>query len=97
MRNLPFQGFEVDAKVDMRAARSLLGNRIALKGNLGTTFLLQRAPEEITAACRSILDSARAGTGMVLSPGCGVPRMTPLENLRAMVRASEEHAASIRG
>lgn len=92
MRNLPFQGFEVDAKVDMNVARRLLGRSIALKGNLDTTFLLQRTPNEISAECRRIL-SAGPATGVVLSPGCGVPRMTPLTNLRAMVRASEEHAA----
>jgi len=95
MRDLPFQGFEVDAKVDMSAARRALGGRIALKGNLDTTFLLQRSPGEITAACRRILAEGEFRTGVVLSPGCGVPRMTPLENLRAMMRASEEHAASL--
>jgi len=97
MRNLPFQGFEVDAKVDMSAARGLLGDRIALKGNLDTTFLLQREPEEVSAACRHILETGPFTTGVVLSPGCGVPRMTPLANLRAMVRAAEDHSARVRG
>lgn len=97
MRDLPFQGFEVDAKVDMSTARGALGPGIALKGNLDTTFLLQRTPAEVEAACRRILEDGRIRTGAVLSPGCGVPRMTPLENLRAMVRASEKHAASIKG
>ncbi len=94
MRSLPFQGFEVDAMVDMRTARGLLGEKIALKGNLDTTFLLQRPPEEISAACRRILDGFT--TGVVLSPGCGVPRMTKLENLQAMVRAAEGNAAQFR-
>jgi uroporphyrinogen decarboxylase len=97
MRDLPFQGFEVDAKVDMSAARGALGPGIALKGNLDTTFLLQRTPAEVEAACRGILDDGRIRTGAILSPGCGVPRMTPLENLRAMVRASEAHASASRG
>jgi uroporphyrinogen decarboxylase len=97
MRDLPFQGFEVDAKVQMSTARRALGPAIALKGNLDTTFLLQRTPDEVQSACRRILDDGRIRTGAILSPGCGVPRMTPLENLRAMVRASEEHSASIRG
>ena len=92
MRNLPFQGFEVDAKVDMSVARGFLGDRIALKGNLDTTFLLQRSPDEVYAACRRILETGPA-SGVILSPGCGVPRMTPLANLRAMVRAAEDHAA----
>lgn len=92
LRDLPFQGFEVDAKVDMRRARDLLGDRIALKGNLDTTFLLQRSAGEILRACRRILREGGFRTGVVLSPGCGVPRMTPLANLRAMVQACEEHA-----
>jgi len=92
MRNLPFQGFEVDAKVDMSVARGFLGDRIALKGNLDTTFLLQRSPDEVYAACRRILETGPT-SGVILSPGCGVPRMTPLANLRAMVRAAEDHAA----
>jgi uroporphyrinogen decarboxylase len=89
LRELPIQGFEVDAKVEMTRARELLGGRIALKGNLDTTFLLQRSPEEVTRACRRILEDGGFETGVILSPGCGVPRMTPLENLRAMVRACE--------
>lgn len=92
MRALPFQGFEVDAKVELCAARRLLGDRIALKGNLDTTFLLQRASGEVYTACRQLLEAAPP-TGLILSPGCGVPRKTPLENLRAMVRAAEDHAA----
>jgi MtaA/CmuA family methyltransferase len=90
LRDLPIQGFEVDAKVEMGSARRLLGERIALKGNLDTTFLLRRSPEEVYAACQEILASGRFRTGVILSPGCGVPRMTPLANLRAMVRACED-------
>jgi uroporphyrinogen decarboxylase len=90
LRDLPIQGFEVDAKVPMVTARRLLGERIALKGNLDTTFLLQRKPEEVYAACREILRSGDFRTGVILSPGCAVPRMTPLANLRAMVRACED-------
>jgi uroporphyrinogen-III decarboxylase len=95
MRDLPFQGFEVDAKVDLGLARRLLGERIALKGNLDTTFLLRRSAEEVRGESLRILRQAPPG-GVVFSPGCGVPRMTPLANLRAMVQASEEHAGSSR-
>jgi uroporphyrinogen decarboxylase len=37
---LAIDGFEVDAKVPLSTARKLIGNRIALKGNIDTTFLL---------------------------------------------------------
>jgi len=91
MRDLPFEGFEVDAKVDLATARRLLGERIALKGNLDTTFLLQQPAEQVRRESLRILRAAPS-TGVVFSPGCGVPRMTPLSNLRAMVQAAEEHA-----
>jgi uroporphyrinogen decarboxylase len=94
LKGLPFQGFEVDAKVPMALARKLLGGGICLKGNLDTTFLLQASPARVTAACREILGEDGMDRGLILSPGCGVPRMTPLANLRAMVRACEEHAAA---
>jgi len=93
LRELPFQGFEVDAKVDLGTARRLLGSRIALKGNLDTTFLLQRTSGEVYDACRQMLAQGDFSTGLVLSPGCGVPRYTPIENLKAMVRACQDHGA----
>ena len=92
MRGLPFQGFEVDAKVPLREARRLLGDRVALKGNLDTTFLLRQSADVVRRESARILHDAPSH-GVVFSPGCGVPRMTPLENLRAMVHAAEEHAA----
>ena len=91
LRPLDIQGFEVDAKVDMVTARRLLGPEIALKGNLDTTFLLQRSPQEVYEATQAILRSGDFRTGIIMSPGCGVPRMTPLENLRAMTRACEQY------
>jgi uroporphyrinogen decarboxylase len=93
MPDLPFQGFEVDAKVDLKDARRLLGDRIALKGNLDTTFLLQKSADQVRRESLRILRDGPA-RGVVFSPGCGAPRMTPLANLRAMVQAAEDHAHS---
>jgi len=91
LRPLNIQGFEVDAKVPMVTARRLLGDRIALKGNLDTTFLLKQSPDEIYAETQAILRSGDFKTGVIMSPGCGVPRMTSLENLRAIVKACEDY------
>lgn len=91
LRPLNFQGFEVDAKVEMVTARRLLGDRVAIKGNLDTTFLLKQSPDEVYEATQQILRSGNFKTGIIMSPGCGVPRMTPLNNLRAMVQACEDY------
>lgn len=90
VRELNIQGFEVDALVDIVQARRLIGPRIALKGNLDTTFLLTQTPSAIYQATLGIIGAHRTTTGLVVSPGCGVPRMTPLENLQAMARACQE-------
>ena len=91
LKGLNIQGFEVDAKVKMATARKLLGDRIAIKGNLDTTFLLMESPEAVYKATRDILKSGNFKTGMVMSPGCGVAKMTPVENLKAITRACRDY------
>lgn len=91
LRDLDFQGFEVDAKVDLCESRSLLGTK-CLKGNMDTTFLLTESAENVYNATLGMLEKASMKTGIVVSPGCGVARMTPLENLRAMMRACENYS-----
>ena len=92
LSNLDIQGFEVDAKVEMKIARELLGEKIALKGNLDTTFLLMEDKQSVYDATMEILSSGPFKTGIVMSPGCGVARMTPLEYLRAIGRACEDYS-----
>lgn len=86
-----FQGFEVDATVPMPLARRLLGEKIAIKGNLDTTFLLRETPETVYKATQDIIRGSGFKTGLIISPGCGVPRMTRLENLVAMQKACEDY------
>ena len=90
LKDVNFQGFEVDAKVPMPLARELLGDKIALKGNLDTTFLLQKTPDEVYEATLEILRTGGFKTGIIMSPGCGVPKNTSLENLQAMQRACRD-------
>ena len=94
LEDLPIQGFEVDALVDIAEARSLLGPRMALKGNVDTTFLLTESPEAVYRATQDVIRAHGSTGGLVVSPGCGVARMTPLENLRAMVSACREWCES---
>jgi len=91
LKELPMDGFEVDALVDMKTARRLIGNRIALKGNIDTSFLLQANKSEVYNASLNLLKSGSFSSGIILSPGCGVPKMTPMENLAAMVHASIDY------
>ncbi len=89
---LPIQGFEVDARTDIAEARRLIGSDITLKGNLDTSLLLQESPEAAYNTTQEIIKAHGSTDRLIVSPGCGVPRMTPLENLQAMVQACREIA-----
>ncbi|MCY2925741.1 MAG: uroporphyrinogen decarboxylase family protein [Planctomycetota bacterium] len=90
---LPIDGFEVDALVDIALARRLLGDRITLKGNLPTTFLLRETPEAVYAATVALLRRRGSSHRLIVSAGCGVPRATPLANLLAISRACKDSGA----
>ena len=50
-----------------------------------------KSPEAVYNATHEILRSGNFKTGIIMSPGCGVARITPLENLKAMVKACEDY------
>lgn len=78
---------EIDSPVDIGAARSLYGDKVAFMGNIEpSAILLQGSPESVTAACEACLRAADpCNGGFILGSGCEVPPRTPLENMRAMV------------
>ncbi len=91
LKGLPMDGFEVDALTDINTAREILGEGVALKGNLDTSYILQAGEEEVYKTSMDLLKNGAFSTGLILSPGCGVPKMTPEANLAAMVRASKDY------
>lgn len=91
LAGLAIDGFEVDAKVPLATARRLIGGKIALKGNLDTTLLLRGSEAEVAGESSRILREYGGASGLVFSPGCGVPRKTPAGNLSAMAAACRNH------
>jgi MtaA/CmuA family methyltransferase len=76
---------EVDHKVDLALARRIVGDRASVIGNVDpVTVLLQGTPEQVRATSARCLEEGSGGN-YILGSGCVVPRITPLENLRAMV------------
>jgi uroporphyrinogen decarboxylase len=79
----------LDYKVDLKKARALIGNRIALAGNINPVEVIrQGSPEEVFRAGRQCIADAGKGGGYLLMPGCDIPPSTPVENVRAMVAAA---------
>jgi uroporphyrinogen decarboxylase len=74
----------LDWTVDIGKARSRVGDRVALQGNLDPAVLLS-APEVIRREAGKILAGFGYGNGHVFNLGHGVSQFTPPEHIAALV------------
>jgi len=80
---------EIDHKVDLAYAKRTIGDQTCLLGNLDpVSTLLQGSPHKVRQASEKCIADAAQGGGYMLGSGCMVPRYTPLENLRTMVKVA---------
>ena len=79
-------GFKVDPWV---AARNL-GGRMYLWGNINPMLMLNGTVEQVKGAARVALEAMAPCGGFMLGDGANVCPGTPVENLAALVEASEE-------
>ena len=76
----------LDQCMDLREARSVIGDACALAGNLDPLTLLMGTPEQVARDTRTVM-AAGGSRRFLVMPGCGVPPPAPLENVVAMVSA----------
>ncbi len=76
----------LDWTTDLGSARSRVGTRVALQGNLDPTWLLAD-PVRIETAVARVLDSYGKGPGHVFNLGHGILQQTPPEHAAAMIEA----------
>lgn len=74
----------LDWVIDLGEARTRVGDRVALQGNLDPAVLLA-TPEVIQAEARRILRAYGGGPGHVFNLGHGIDRTTPIENVQALL------------
>jgi len=82
----------LDWTVNLGRARALVGDRVALQGNLDPAILFA-APEQIRAEVERSLTSYGTpsnGHGHVFNLGHGISQFTPVESVTAMVEAVHE-------
>ena len=84
---------EIDHRVDVTAARSLLCADGTLWGNLDTQLLAEGTPGQVQCAAHELLHRLPADQPprLILSSGCTLAPGTPPENLHALLRAAQEH------
>jgi uroporphyrinogen decarboxylase len=76
----------VDWMTDLRQARELTGDRVALQGNLEPAWL-KRSPREIEEGVARVLESYGRGPGHVFNLGHGVTPDVDPEHVQVMVEA----------
>ncbi len=79
---------------DMVKAYEVLGNKIALHGNLGASLMTTGTPDQVDAAVRHLAENVfHKGGKLILSTCSPMPDETPVENVRAMFKAARKYGA----
>ena len=80
-------------RTDMVKAFEVLGDRVALRGNLSPSLLTTGKPEEVDAAVKHLVDNVwNKGGKLILDGAFGIPDETPTANVRAMFTAARKYA-----
>ncbi|MCX7174613.1 MAG: hypothetical protein NT159_11970 [Proteobacteria bacterium] len=80
-------------RTDMVKAFEVLGDVVALRGNLSPSLLTTGKPDEVDAAVKHLVDNVwNQGGKLILDAAFGLPDETPVENVRAMFDAARKYA-----
>ena len=81
-------------RMDVPRFKALYGREVCFLGYVGSSStLLRGTPDDVEKESAGCIRAAGDGGGFILSADCVVPRDTPLENVRAMVRAAERYGS----
>jgi [methyl-Co(III) methanol-specific corrinoid protein]:coenzyme M methyltransferase len=81
MADTGVSALSIDKPVDITKAIELVGDKVALVGNIAPMTLLNGGPEEIV---KEVQDAIDKGVNVV-APGCGILPTTPLAHVKAYV------------
>ena len=81
-----------DGMTDVRKFKELVGDRMALLGDVPPALLSVGTPDEVRAYVRDLVRDI-GPTGLLLCPGCDAPINAKPENMEAFVAAGKEFGA----
>jgi uroporphyrinogen decarboxylase len=91
-------GVGLDWTTNLGKARTLVGEKVALQGNLDPMVLFAD-PAQVQTESRQVLDSfgkPQSGFGHVFNLGHGISQFTPPDHVAAMVEAVHSHSRTLR-
>lgn len=84
-------GLELDYKTDMSLAHAKMKDRTVFVGNIDPSGVLALGtPGLVEEKTRELLTRFADTPRFILNAGCAIPRITPAENLRTMIRTARE-------
>jgi [methyl-Co(III) methanol-specific corrinoid protein]:coenzyme M methyltransferase len=88
MADSGFEGLSIEERTDLSYAKSIVGDRACLIGNVSpAATLLSKSAEMIKKEAKQCIED---GVG-ILAPGCGIAPRTPASNIKAFVAARDEY------
>jgi hypothetical protein len=79
-------------QVDNQYLSETMGGRVVVQGNVNPEIMRDGTVEEVKKAAWEVLEAFVDVGGLVLGTGCEILPDTPVENMNALVRATEEFA-----
>jgi hypothetical protein len=81
-------------RTDMVAAFDVLGDVVALRGNISPSLLTTGNSDDVDRAVKNLVDNVyNKGGRLILDAAFGLPDETPIENVRAMFTAARKYAS----
>jgi len=78
--------FSLESKVDLNTARTLLGGKVCVLGNVSPTGkFLSGTPQEVIAEAEGCIRAWGPHPGFILTVGCDFPKQVPFENVSALM------------
>jgi MtaA/CmuA family methyltransferase len=92
MAGMPVDTINIGYGVDIADVKAAIGSRICIMGNLDTIEVLRPLdPDAVEREVGRIVRAGREGGGYIFCTGEGITHDTPVENVKAMVRAVREN------
>jgi uroporphyrinogen-III decarboxylase len=80
-------------RTDIVKAWEVLGDRVALRGNLSPSMMTTGTPADVDAAVKRLVDEVwNKGGSLMLDTAFGIPDETPIDNVRAMFDSARKYA-----
>jgi MtaA/CmuA family methyltransferase len=82
---------EVDHKTDARKIKDAARHKTCLLGAIDTGLMAFGKPDEIDAACKSLIEMWKPDSGFILGPGCALGPQVPADNIHALVESAKRY------